>query len=112
MNEVAESAGLLPRGIRALVDELAKTAPVERIIIFGSRARGDAGPRSDVDLAVVAPLATAAEWLAMLESAEACDSLLQIDLMRLEEASQGLRERILAEGKVLFARPARAPKPA
>jgi len=112
VNDRTDSAALLPRGIRELVNELAKMPSLERIVLFGSRARGDGGPRSDVDLAVVAPMATVAEWQAMVDSAEACDSLLQVDLVRLEEASQEFRERILAEGKVLFARRARIAKSA
>ena len=42
-------AAPLDRMVRAIVDE----ADPERIILFGSRARGDAGPGSDVDLVVV-----------------------------------------------------------
>jgi predicted nucleotidyltransferase len=34
---------------------LADVAPDARVILFGSRARGDAGPDSDLDLLVVEP---------------------------------------------------------
>lgn len=40
-------------GLREQLDE-----PVESIILFGSRARGDAVPDSDMDLAVLVPHAT------------------------------------------------------
>ncbi|MCY3830301.1 MAG: nucleotidyltransferase domain-containing protein [Rhodospirillaceae bacterium] len=40
---------LLQRMTAAIVDE----ADPERVILFGSRARGDAGPDSDVDLIVI-----------------------------------------------------------
>ncbi len=36
-----------------IVTRIAAGLPVQRIILFGSRARGDAGPDSDYDLAVV-----------------------------------------------------------
>lgn len=39
--------------IAAAVETLARNAPVERIILFGSRARGDAREDSDVDLLVI-----------------------------------------------------------
>lgn len=41
--------------IAAVVETLARNAPVERIILFGSRARGDARGDSDVDLLVIEP---------------------------------------------------------
>ncbi len=40
---------LLQRMTAAIVDE----ADPERVILFGSRARGDAGPDSDIDLIVI-----------------------------------------------------------
>ncbi|MEM3086211.1 MAG: nucleotidyltransferase domain-containing protein [Halobacteria archaeon] len=48
------------RSTRRMVDEMvrrivAKFHP-ERVILFGSHARGDAGPDSDVDLLVVMPV--------------------------------------------------------
>jgi predicted nucleotidyltransferase len=43
----------------ALIDEAARriadAAPGARVILFGSQARGEAGPDSDVDLLVVEP---------------------------------------------------------
>lgn len=52
-------------GIRQIViDEIrqiAKSYGVERVVLFGSRARGDYRERSDIDLAV-----SAAMWLAFI----------------------------------------------
>ena len=39
--------------IREMVDAIVAEARPERVILFGSRARGDAGDASDVDLLVV-----------------------------------------------------------
>jgi len=39
--------------LREIVDRLATALRPERIYLFGSRARGDAGPESDYDLLVV-----------------------------------------------------------
>jgi poly(A) polymerase Pap1 len=41
--------------IQELADNIARQFTPERIILFGSYARGDAGPDSDVDLLVVMP---------------------------------------------------------
>jgi hypothetical protein len=41
--------------LRLLVDRLVREFQPARVILFGSRARGDAGPDSDIDLLVVMP---------------------------------------------------------
>ena len=43
-------------GIREMVKRIVKQFHPEKIILFGSHARGDAGPDSDVDLLVVMPV--------------------------------------------------------
>jgi len=85
---------------------------VKRAIVFGSRARSDAEKRSDVDLAIEAPEATARQWLDLWYSLkEESDTLLVVDVVRLEEASAELRHEILSEGEVLYERKQDRPKP-
>src|SRR5512144_2516952 len=45
-----------PRLLRSMVRRLVKQFDPEQIILFGSHARGTAGPDSDVDLLVVMPV--------------------------------------------------------
>lgn len=45
------------RAIREMVRRIVRQFQPERIILFGSHARGEAGPDSDVDLLVVMPAA-------------------------------------------------------
>ncbi len=45
-----------------VVRRLAETYRPERIYLFGSAARGDAGPHSDYDIMVVVPDESAAEY--------------------------------------------------
>jgi len=42
--------------IRRLVDRIVTRFHPDRIILFGSHARGEAGPESDIDLLVVMPV--------------------------------------------------------
>ena len=77
---------------------------MRRVILFGSRGRGDARPRADVDLAVEAPRASPGDWLRLLAMAEDAETLLPIDLVRVEEAPAELLERIRVEGRTLFER--------
>lgn len=44
------------RAIREMVRRIVRQFAPERIILFGSHARGEAGPDSDVDLLVVMPV--------------------------------------------------------
>lgn len=72
-----------------------------RLYLFGSRARGEAGPRSDYDLAVWADppldLATVAR---LREELEQVNILQHVDLVELSWAP-GLRETVEREGVVL-----------
>jgi uncharacterized protein len=95
-----------------LVYTLAARPEVQCIILFGSRARGDATARSDIDLAIEAPQATRRQWLELTSLVEEAPTLLPIDLVRLEEAPPALRTRILAEGKTLYERAQSGAKPA
>lgn len=79
---------------------------VERVILFGSRARGDQEERSDFDIAVDCPDATRSEWSRLWNAVDELDTLYFIDLVRLGETDERLRKRIEQEGVVIFAREA------
>jgi len=46
----------LQKDIRRMVDRIVRKFQPERVILFGSHARGEGGPDSDVDLLVVMPV--------------------------------------------------------
>jgi len=95
----------LSKKLRDHLIYLLSTRPeVKQVILFGSRARGDAEDRSDIDLAIVAPEASTRQWLDLTFLLEQTDTLLSIDVVRWEEASASLQERILAEGTILYER--------
>jgi predicted nucleotidyltransferase len=87
-----------------IAERLSSFAEVERVILFGSRARGDASPRADIDIAVDCPGADARCWSEIEEAVENAPTLLQIDLVRLDRAPAELASVIGAEGKVLYER--------
>ena len=86
-----------------LVAELARHPEVVRVWLFGSRARGDHRVRSDIDLAVEAPAASR-PCLELCRAVEETDTLLRVDLVRVEEAPPALARRIRREGRVLYER--------
>jgi predicted nucleotidyltransferase len=75
---------------------------VERVILFGSRARGDADATSDIDLAVECPQADYPEWVMIRAMAKPPYTCRKIDLVRFERTPERLRENIERDGKVLY----------
>jgi predicted nucleotidyltransferase len=84
-----------------VAERLMQFPEVERIVLFGSRARGDAMPRSDIDLAITCPRADPKIWSDIVEAAEEAPTLLQIDLVRIETAPPELLAEIAREGRAL-----------
>lgn len=75
---------------------------VERVWLFGSRARGDNLRRSDLDIAVEANRADAAGWDRIARAVEESPTLLPIDLLRFDHAPPELQAIILTQGKLLY----------
>jgi len=83
--------------IAQLVENLSHLLYVKTIRLFGSRARGDHHPRSDVDLAIECPQASSRDWQAIMDLVEQAETLLPIDCVRMEEAEPKLN---LASGNI------------
>lgn len=81
------------------IEELAKKYNIEKVILFGSRARGDFRERSDIDLAV-----TGGDVVNFsLDVDDTTSTLLKYDIVNLDGAvQQELLESIHKEGKVLY----------
>ena len=77
-----------------------KHKPVNRLVLFGSRARGDEKSNSDYDIAVFAPKITESEKSKLLGEIEAIDTLLKIDVVFIKERHNDteLLENILRDG--------------
>lgn len=103
MSSRSSLSAIDPR-IAHLVDQLTGAADLQRIVLFGSRARGDAEDRSDIDLAIEAPRLTREEWFQLMDCVEAAETLLPIQVIRFEEASPHLQDEINREGVVLYER--------
>lgn len=73
------------------------------VLLFGSRARGDAAPGSDLDVCLV--LATeSASRLAMAQRRLEYLAEVDLDIVVLQQLPLYIRRRILREGTILFAR--------
>lgn len=99
---MSTNQSLMPPALSTLVESLSSFDEVRSVILFGSRARGDAGLRSDIDLAISAPEINTRRWLDMKLLAEEAPTLLSITLVRLDDSPTELRDRVLKEGIVLY----------
>jgi predicted nucleotidyltransferase len=77
--------------------------------LIGSRARGDAGPLSDIDIAVIhrdglGPRERLALRLGLLADAAAALGTEEVDVVLLHETPPAMRHHALGDGVVLFDR--------
>jgi predicted nucleotidyltransferase len=87
--------------VREIVAAAARSLALKRAILFGSRARADARPDSDIDLAFEHG-SSDAEWAAFVnEMSDSAPTLLSLDLVDLARVEPPLRTRILREGRVV-----------
>jgi uncharacterized protein len=104
-------ASTLPEGfargelITGLAHRLARHPAVERVWLFGSRARGDHFERSDIDLAIEAPGIDRSEWAKLhLDLDEEANTLLLIDFVLVDDLPESFRQRVQREGRLLYER--------
>lgn len=101
--------------IQQMVDRIVETFHPQRIILFGSHARREAGPDSDVDLLVVMPVADSkrAQQLEIRRVLRGIRLPLPIDVIVGTPEEFEWRQEIVGtieypavkEGKLLYARP-------
>ncbi|MCC7279806.1 MAG: nucleotidyltransferase domain-containing protein [Chromatiaceae bacterium] len=79
---------------------------IERVLIFGSRAKGNARPGSDIDLAVIAPEITDAEFARLWNAIDDLPLVFKVDLLHWDRlANPRLKDKIPREGCLFYARP-------
>ncbi|MGI9420813.1 MAG: nucleotidyltransferase domain-containing protein [Geminicoccaceae bacterium] len=91
--------------VEAVLREVRRFPEVEKAYLFGSRAQGDAGVMSDVDIALSCPGIDRRCWEAIAEAVQDAETLLDVDVIWLEDASSSLRDEILRTGEVVYERP-------
>lgn len=82
------------------IGEFARHRGIRRVILYGSRARGTNGPKSDIDIAAVG----SRDFRGFEEDVQDhLDSLLVVDLVNLDTCrSETLRREIARDGKVIY----------
>jgi predicted nucleotidyltransferase len=91
------------RRIREVVRRVVAFLRPRRVILFGSRARGDADRFSDIDLAVDVEPVSSRAWCDLVDDLELHPpTLLDVDLVFLSRLDATWRERIERQGIVLY----------
>jgi predicted nucleotidyltransferase len=93
--------------INKLVEHISTFPSVQKIILFGSRAKGTHTTFSDIDMAVVG-VKDRREWLDICRLADVeydrVPTLLKIDLVQFEHADLLLQQSIMEGGLILYER--------
>ncbi len=75
----------------------------DKIVIFGSRARGDHSQRSDVDIGFYLARNDHPNWSRfVLDAEDELKTLLEMDLVDVTSASEDLKKSIMTEGVVIY----------
>ena len=91
----------LREDISQWIKDLAEKFNLERVILFGSRARGDNKERSDIDLAIAGDRADCIEF--SLAADEEIPTLLMFDFVIIDEhLSPDLKSEIEKDGVILY----------
>jgi uncharacterized protein len=93
-----------PKITEEITAHLATLPYVEKVILYGSRARGDYEERSDIDIAVLCPNATEKQWTEIWWYIEEAHTLYGIDIVRLDKVNRELQDNVKREGVVLYER--------
>ena len=98
MMQLSEKTGIKQNVLQAII-KLAKDNDVRKLILFGSRARGDYKERSDIDLA----FCSGSSSHFILDVDETTSTLLEFDIVDLDKpVRKELLESIKREGVVLY----------
>jgi predicted nucleotidyltransferase len=98
----------LPQFLRTLIAKARADLGTDKIVIFGSRARGDHIPQSDYDLCFYNERSktwTEQKWARfVVDFDESKETLCAIDFVNYADAHTGLRSEIDKTGVVLYER--------
>ena len=91
----------LPEKVKDKIIELARKCGVKKVILFGSRARGDNWERSDIDLAISG--GDRVRFTLDVDESDIVPTLLMSDVVDLDEpCNEDLLESIKRDGVVLY----------
>ena len=101
-----------PKTLREIVRRIVETAQPEKIILFGSAARGTMGPNSDIDLLIVKDGVDAFDFMGLIYKNlygvdAAVDAIVvsSADIERYKDTYALVIKPALQEGRVIYESP-------
>ena len=86
-----------------VIRNIANEFNIEKVILYGSKARGDHAPTSDYDIAIISNNLTPLDKALIYDRIDDIETLKKIDLVFLEGSeSDSFHKNILKEGKVIY----------
>lgn len=97
--------GLTLSEIKSLTDLFTNTPKIEKAVLFGSRAKGNYRPGSDIDIAVYGQNLSFDDILTLQVQLEELDLLQQVDLVHFERVQDSdVKDHITRVGIILYER--------
>jgi len=94
---------LLKDNLIEVIRVIANDFNIEKVILYGSRARGDHAPTSDYDIAIISNNLTPLDKALIYDRIDDIETLKKIDLVFLEGSeSDSFHKNIIEEGKVIY----------
>ncbi len=92
-----------PPSVQLLIERIIQTVKPAKLVLFGSRARGDFRGNSDIDLCVFHRHCTDREWNELLISIEEDPhTLFTVELVEFETLSKVYQDAIRKDGVTLY----------
>ncbi len=99
------ATGLSDRILSDLDKTFRRFDEVEQVWLYGSRARGDYTPGSDIDLVVIAPKMTSTHFAQLFDAIEALPIAFKTDVVHWDSLSNAdLKQNIIADHRVFWSK--------
>ncbi|MFW6263758.1 MAG: nucleotidyltransferase domain-containing protein [Thermotogota bacterium] len=86
-----------------VIKNIASEFNIEKVILYGSRARGDHAPTSDYDIAIISDNLTPLDKAHIYDRIDDIETLKKIDLVFLKGSERdSFHTNILNKGKVIY----------
>ncbi len=95
---------ITPISVQRVIDELVELYPIDKLVLFGSRAVGDFEERSDFDIAVFSQTLCRKKFSRLRLDAADSRTLYWVSLVHFETNPQALQQRILEQGITIYER--------
>ena len=87
---------------KRLKDFFAKFDFVDKVVVFGSRAKHNANPKSDIDLCVYSLNMSSTQFSILKMEIDELPILYKLDVVHFENSDDALKENIERDGKLLY----------